>query len=444
MVALGSVPVRAPVGHGARGLLAGRRAPGIRSRTTTRGRAPTAGARTACSASATTMAGCVLPLALWNEADPILKERLFGLTGPEGNHGEDVKEYYFYLDSTPTHSYMRALYKYPQRAFPYAELVAENRRRGKDQPEYELVDTGVFADDRYFDVEVEYAKATPDRPRHPHHRDQSRTRGQRRCTCLPTLWFRNTWAWQRTDPDPAGSAPTSDRSFARLHRRGHSGAPHARRLLARLRRCARAAVHRERDQRRAAVGRRQPHAIRQRRHQRRVVNGRSRSGQSRARRAPKAAAHYVLQHRAGRDRDQSLLRLSDSQLAADPFADAEQRLALRRAEADAFYNCAVRRADTMSAGRAPRPAPGLRGHAVEQAVLLLRGRRVARRRSGRAARRPTVASTAATATGGTSTTPTSSRCPTSGSTRGTPRGTWRSTAFRWQWSTPTSPSASWC
>src|SRR5205085_1253494 len=87
-------------------------------------------------------------LALWNGQDPILKERLFGLAGPEGNHGEDVKEYYYYLDSTPTHSYMRALYKYPQKAFPYGELVEENRRRGKDQPEYELVDTGIFAEDR--------------------------------------------------------------------------------------------------------------------------------------------------------------------------------------------------------------------------------------------------------------------------------------------------------
>ena len=97
-------------------------------------------------------------LALWNGADPILKERLFGLTGSEGNHGEDVKEYYYYLDATPTHSYLRGLYKYPQRAFPYADLVAENRRRGREQPEYELIDTGVFAEDRYFDVEVEYAK----------------------------------------------------------------------------------------------------------------------------------------------------------------------------------------------------------------------------------------------------------------------------------------------
>src|SRR6202047_2101122 len=103
-----------------------------------------------------------LALALWNERDFILKERLFGLTNPEGNHGEDVKEYYFYLDSTPTHSYMKALYKYPQREFPYGRLVDENRRRGKDQPEYELIDTGVFDDDRYFDVIVEYAKGAPD------------------------------------------------------------------------------------------------------------------------------------------------------------------------------------------------------------------------------------------------------------------------------------------
>ena len=96
-------------------------------------------------------------LALWNGRDPILKERLFGLAGPEGNHGEDVKEYYFYLDSTPTHSYLKALYKYPQTEFPYARLVKENRRRGKRDPEFELADTGVFDEDRYFDVFAEYA-----------------------------------------------------------------------------------------------------------------------------------------------------------------------------------------------------------------------------------------------------------------------------------------------
>src|SRR5689334_12631269 len=101
-------------------------------------------------------------LALWNGKDPILKERLFGLTNSEGNHGEDVKEYYYYLDSTPTHSYMRYLYKYPQAAYPYNNLVQTNRGRRRDEPEYELIDTGVFDDDRYFDVGVEYAKATPE------------------------------------------------------------------------------------------------------------------------------------------------------------------------------------------------------------------------------------------------------------------------------------------
>src|SRR5436309_4210460 len=100
-------------------------------------------------------------LALWNGRDPILKERAFGLTGSEGNHGEDVKEYYFYLDSTPTHSYMKYLYKYPQNAYPYSDLIEANRRRGRNDWEYELLDTGIFNGERYFDVFVEYAKATP-------------------------------------------------------------------------------------------------------------------------------------------------------------------------------------------------------------------------------------------------------------------------------------------
>jgi hypothetical protein len=103
-----------------------------------------------------------LGLALWNGRDPILKERLFGLTNSEGNHGEDVKEYYFYLDSTPTHSYMKYLYKYPQRAYPYEDIVATNKRRTRKDFEYELIHTGVFNDDRYFDIFVEYAKATPE------------------------------------------------------------------------------------------------------------------------------------------------------------------------------------------------------------------------------------------------------------------------------------------
>ncbi|MCC6197836.1 MAG: glucosidase, partial [Burkholderiales bacterium] len=131
-------------------------------------------------------------LALWNGRDPILKERMFGLTNSEGNHGEDVKEYYYYLDSTPTHSYMKYLYKYPQAAFPYADLVTTNRGRGRHEPEYELIDTGVFDADRYLDVFVEYAKAAPDDILI---RISAANRGPDAAVLhvLPTLWFRNTW-----------------------------------------------------------------------------------------------------------------------------------------------------------------------------------------------------------------------------------------------------------
>jgi hypothetical protein len=133
-------------------------------------------------------------IALWNGRDPILKERLFGLTNAEGNHGEDVKEYYFYLDSTPTHSYLKFLYKYPQAEFPYARLVEENRRRDRQAPEFELLDTGVFDEDRYFDVFVEYAKATPEEIAI---RISVVNRGPvpEPLELLPTLWFRNTWSW---------------------------------------------------------------------------------------------------------------------------------------------------------------------------------------------------------------------------------------------------------
>jgi hypothetical protein len=141
-------------------------------------------------------------LALWNERDPILKERLFGLTNSEGNHGEDVKEYYFYLDSTPTHSYMKYLYKYPQSEFPYQDLVDTNRRRSKEEFEYELLDTGVFEEDRYFDVFVEYAKGGPDDiliriTAHNHGPEAARLH------LLPTLWFRNTWSWKEGVPKPS-------------------------------------------------------------------------------------------------------------------------------------------------------------------------------------------------------------------------------------------------
>ena len=127
-----------------------------------RARGPTGGARMGSAGCATTSSSSALPSRLWNERDPILKERLFGLTNNEANHGEDVKEYYFYVDSTPTHSYMKYLYKYPQREYPYRDLIDTNRRRSRHEFEYELLDTGIFNDDRYFDVFVEYAKESPE------------------------------------------------------------------------------------------------------------------------------------------------------------------------------------------------------------------------------------------------------------------------------------------
>jgi hypothetical protein len=141
-------------------------------------------------------------LALWNGRDPILKERMFGLTNREGNHGEDVKEYYYYLDSTPTHSYMKYLYKYPQSAYPYTDLVETSRKRGRGDSEYELIDTGIFNESRYFDVLVEYAKASPT--------DilieisiTNRGPDSAELHVLPTLWFRNSWSWWPNEPKPS-------------------------------------------------------------------------------------------------------------------------------------------------------------------------------------------------------------------------------------------------
>ncbi len=149
-------------------------------------------------------------LALWNGNDPILKERPFGLTGPQGNHGEDVKEYFFFLDSTPSHSYMKALYKYPHAAYPYIQLIEENARRGREEAEFELLDTGVFAENRYFDVFIEYAKLDPEdiliEITIVNHGPDAML------DVLPTLWFRNTWSWGGDVPRPqiSGLAPVQD------------------------------------------------------------------------------------------------------------------------------------------------------------------------------------------------------------------------------------------
>ncbi len=161
-------------------------------------------------------------VALWNGNDPILKERLFGLTGSEGNHGEDVKEYYWYLDSTPTHSYMKGLYRYPHAAFPYNDLLSKNRDRGKDGPEYELIDTGILDGDRYFDVFVEYAKADPE---DLVMRITVENRGPDSATLhvLPTIWFRNTWGWGRDDRRPEIAAVAGGPAGTGMARAQHPG-----------------------------------------------------------------------------------------------------------------------------------------------------------------------------------------------------------------------------
>ena len=271
-------------------------------------------------------------LTLWNGHDPILKERLFGLTGPEGNHGEDVKEVYHYLDATPCHSYLKALYRYPQRAFPYADLVAVNGARGRDEPEYELVDTGVFDGDRYFDVLVEYAKATPDDILI---RITAANRGPDPATLhlLPTLWFRNEWAWgprgDRPAPflrgvDPALIEATHDRLGT--YRLACAGEPE---LLF--------TGNETNTQRLWSHASSAPYVkdgIDDA-----VVHGRTEAVDP-GRTGTKASAHYVRVLESGATWG-CLLRLSASggrrRPGRDPFVDAGQVFATRIAEADEFY-----------------------------------------------------------------------------------------------------------
>ena len=167
-----------------------------------RAAAPIVGARTALCGFCDAGQIFCLGVALWNGADPILKERLFGLSNAQGNHGEDVKELDYYLDATPTYAYARMLYKYPQAAFPYARLIEENGRRGKHDPEFELIDTGLFDDDRYFDIDIEYAKADVDDILL---RITTTNRGgeMARLHVLPQAWFRNTWSWSKDRRIPA-------------------------------------------------------------------------------------------------------------------------------------------------------------------------------------------------------------------------------------------------
>jgi hypothetical protein len=267
-------------------------------------------------------------LALWNGWDPVLKERLYGLTNNEGNHGEDVKEYYFYLDSTPTHSYMKWLYKYPQRAFPYDDIVATNRRRSKNEQEYELLDTGVFEGDRYFDVFVEYAKASPE--------DvlvciTVANRGPEPAPIhvLPTLWFRNTWSWSQGTSKPSmhavvnGGPPSIAADHPELGARSLQceGAPE---LIF---------TDNESNEQRLWGKQNRTPWVKDAFH-RLVVNG-ERGAINPQQEGTKAAAWYRLELPAG-GKATLRLRLSDGAVAA-PFRGFDEVVEARRAEADDFY-----------------------------------------------------------------------------------------------------------
>jgi hypothetical protein len=270
-------------------------------------------------------------LAFWNGRDPILKERLFGLSGPEGNHGEDVKEYYYYLDSTPTHSYMKCLYKYPQAEYPYAWLVAENGRRGRDAPEFELIDTGIFDTNRYFDVVTEYAKASVDDVLI---RVTAHNRGPEAATLhlLPTIWYRNTWSWglgarrQRlwaADTRPGQRAIDLDSEYYGRRRFHAEGEPE---LLF---------TENETNFPRLFGVAGESAYVKDAFHER-VVHGRM-DAVNPDRRGSKAAAIYVLDAPAGGSASVRL-RLSSDLSIAEPFGpEFEETFKLRIAEADQFY-----------------------------------------------------------------------------------------------------------
>ena len=349
-------------------------------------------------------------LALWNGQDPILKERPFGLTNSEGNHGEDVKEYWFYLDSTPTHSYMKYLYKYPQAEFPYARLVEENRRRTIEEPEFELLDTGIFEGGRYFDVFVEYAKASPE--------DvlieiTVENRGPEAATLdlLPTVWFRNTWSWDpgRARPSLAAAARGDGHSVIELEepylgKRYLHAAPGAELLF----------TENETNAERL-FGAPNPTPYVKDAFHKRVVHGND-AAVNPARRGTKAAAHYRLTAPAGGSARVRLRLTDDVWSTGEPLGkDFDRILGERQAEADEFYAAVIPGRLSAEEKNVMRQAfAGMLWSKQFYQYDVAAGSRAIpvsrpRRRS---------VSRAATAIGSTSTTPTSSRCPTSGSSRG--------------------------
>jgi len=285
-------------------------------------------------------------LALWNGRDPILKERLFGLTGNEGNHGEDVKELYYYLDSSPTHSYMKALYKYPQAEYPYARLVEENRRRGREVGEFELVDSGVFEGERYFDVFAEYAKAGPDDI-------LIRITVENRATenavlhLLPQLWFRNTWSWGRTS-EGYGAKPRLMRSGEAAVLAEHPSAGRFRLSLGRGPdgRWPQLLFTENESNAHRLWGTGDPQAFGKDAFHARVVHGQTQAVNP-AETGTKAAGWYVLELAAGGSARIELRLTAAESAPAAPFGPGFDAVFLqRREETDAFYATVIPAATT--------------------------------------------------------------------------------------------------
>jgi len=270
-------------------------------------------------------------LAMWNGQDPILKERLFGLTNEEGNHGEDVKEYYYYLESTPTHSYMKGLYKYPHRAYPYDDLVATNAARGGDEPEYELIDTGVFDENRYFDVFVEYAKASPNDVL-IEIRVANRGPEAASLRLLPSLWYRNEWSWNPDLSRPTlkpGSGPNESRAI-------HAEHPYLGRAVLYCSGDPTLLFTENETNQERLFGEPNPSPYVKDGFDRRVVNGER--GATSPEQGTKAAADYTLEVPAGETRSVRLRLAHGLEHESDPFsADFDEVLEARRSESEEFY-----------------------------------------------------------------------------------------------------------
>jgi len=273
-----------------------------------------------------------LSLALWNGRDAILKERAFGLTGPQGNRGEDVKEYYFYLDATPTHSWLRWLYKYPQAAFPYQRLIDENGRRSRQDPPFGLLEAGAFADDRYFDVEVQYAKASPSEI---HMRILADNRGAEAAPLhlLPTLWFRNTWSWDSDAIRPRARPEAAPLGASWCVRAEH---PELGNWWLYGRQPARSLLFTENDSNGARLWAGADGGPAKDAFHRLIAGGEAGAVDPARRQGSKFAAWHVCDVPAGQQVRLDLVLSGES--LATPFARSERIFASRRAEADAFYH----------------------------------------------------------------------------------------------------------